>query len=143
MASGTAWPSAVGTSLNIQRKTWSRKHADDVWCWCEPGTLALRICCLYKWFLAGACSAPGLPSLPVAQHKGPSSPSVGSKQPAPFTSVPLRMRTDGRQDHRAGSLEALAGRELAESASVRGPGSTCLGLPVEVDGTGWFLGMTH
>lgn len=58
MASGTAFPSAVGTSLNIQRETWSRKHADDVWCRHEPE----RICCLRRWFPAGTLSAGWTPT---------------------------------------------------------------------------------
>lgn len=58
-----------------------------------------------------------------------------------------------RQDHRAGSLGTLAGRVLTESGGVRGHGtlwegapmggSPCLDLYIDVDGTGWFLSMTH
>ena len=61
MASGTAFSSAVGTSLNIQRETWSRKHADDVWYWHEPGTSLVHLL-LHKWFPAGTLSAGWTPT---------------------------------------------------------------------------------
>lgn len=89
-----------------------------MWCWHEPGTLAsASVACTSGFLLVLSLQAGLLP-----QKKGPSSPLAGSEQPGPFAPVLLMMRGDGRQDHRASSLEALSGRELTESGGVKGHG---------------------
>lgn len=87
-------------------------------------SLSVSVACAGGFLLVLSLQAGLLP-----QKKGPSSPLAGGEQPGPFAPVFLSMSGDGRQDHRASSLEALAERELTESGGVKGHGMLWKGAP--------------
>lgn len=80
---------------------------------------------------------PGFLPLPVAQQKGSSCPSAGSEQPVPRPPIPLKMKKDGRQGHRAGSLGALAEGELSLEVSEAMGGCGREPRPGSVYRCGW------
>lgn len=80
----------------------------------------------------------GFLPLPVAQQKCSSCPSAGSEQPVPRPPIPLKMKKDGRQGHRAGSLGALAERELRLEVSEAMGGCGRAPRPGSVYRCGWY-----